>query len=1181
MKLKCSACYPIDQLNPNIYNNNNVFPNRSPNFNLPLSPSSSNLVCKTKNGRIFNKGCSCIKKFGNWIKCAELGTIFYGIISLILHIISVVILVDNLKQLIISMVVDLSLNIPNDISQYGLVNTEYKFILLNKTNQNNEPTREYIFNQFLIPIIFLSMSIFFAIFFAINTFFKTGNLANDDVNLGNDLILFEDHKKNLEFSDIKTFNYKRNQNDGFQYSNNPNHFENHSINNQKITFQPVIQANKLKTTSNSNNLSFNKINIIYEQDELDENIHVMSKSSSPSLSPPLSSPLVSSSRSSSSPPLSTSSSSLGNFSKPNEINRRLINNQSNKIPKKSSIDYVEPKNSFIDKSQLISTYINFNNSTHKPSLFLSYLPSTCSCFHLLMCFSLLLSRLYLNKFKINYDLAHKNPNNNDKLSNIAKILSNTNFSNSNFEDNLHFIYFFHENTNKTSKINTLFEEVNLSLKRILSPVSDIVNFNLDSSILVKNNNNNTTNNFLDTLIDIGNLFHINLNYLNYLLAFLVFTFKSTRVYSTMNRLYAFLVFIHLMLFTCLNFTAFPAFEILFKSNDMIGYNYNNPNRNDAQLAPKTTSTSTISYKVLNSTLNMPEYFSLNSAYNNSNDSITITIPNSNLVLNMNLNINSFIPSLFNNEYFVLGTFLTSWLLNLIYLSSLNIFAISFYREAQLKIKLKYKKFLMCDTNGNQISQHTNSNDIDDCISKKTDDFLHVSKCVLKTNNTLPFFADQKNFQKMKLRKNSKLNKKEQYQVINQYKAIIVGIFIFLLTETFRFPFVYSCYIKYFLRECNTFLIALMSQLIYLMFNALFWIILSFKTQWDVKFTRQFRILLWHQIYIEYLYKLRNNNLLMKFNSITNSKHSDLNRTSSTRVESDSKVSFDAASITSYINLNSMHGNKKRCHSADCNLNLNSINEILHDPKFVRKPTSLIKFYNPKHSQSQSKLENSNSDTKLRHKSYQDDNIFTVEHEEVKINHKKKPHHSNYLMPLSRESNQKNQNYKSNIDSSNSSERSFNIFRKNELSTIEANNSNGYISVPTYSFTCQTMNESESESNLLNKILNINQLSSHSNFSGDKKSYINNQKKIQKKCDEDFDIISRNSNDKLVDLKLKHLNAKNSNKAKLYFKDFHKELNKSSSSKNLNREDAKIAYSDLKKDLGKRDIILSSRRSSVY
>jgi hypothetical protein len=372
----------------------------------------------------------------------------------------------------------------------------------------------------------------------------------------------------------------------------------------------------------------------------------------------------------------------------------------------------------------------------------------------------------------------------------------------------------------------------------------------------------------------------------------------------------------------------------------------------------------------------------------------------------------------------------------------------------------------------------------------------------------------------------------------------------------------------------------MSQLVYLLFNALFWIILSFKTQWDVKFTRQFRILLWHQIYVQYLYKLRNNNLLMKFNSITNFKFSDLNRTSSTRVESDSKVSFDTASINSYINLNSMHSNQKRCHSADCNLNFISINESAHDPNFIKKQTTSIKFNNIKNFQSQSKLDNLPNETKLRHKSFLDDNIFTVENEDAKFNHKKKAIHSNYLTPLSRESNQikiKHQNYKSNIESSNSSEHehSFNKFRKNELSTIEANNSNGYISVPTYSFTCQNMNESGSESNFLNKILNMNQLSTQSNIFGERQCY----KKSQNKYGKDFDVSSTNSNEKLVNLKLKHLNAKNSSKAKIYFKDFHKELNKSSSNKNVNR-DVNVTYSDLKKDLGKRDKILS-RHSNVY
>jgi len=45
-----------------------------------------------------------------------------------------------------------------------------------------------------------------------------------------------------------------------------------------------------------------------------------------------------------------------------------------------------------------------------------------------------------------------------------------------------------------------------------------------------------------------------------------------------------------------------------------------------------------------------------------------------------------------------------------------------------------------------------------------------------------------------------------------------------------------------------YLVSLCSQLVYLLYNSMLWMIISFKTNWKINFSSKFQILLWHTIY---------------------------------------------------------------------------------------------------------------------------------------------------------------------------------------------------------------------------------------------------------------------------------------------------------------------------------------------
>ena len=413
----------------------------------------------------------------------------------------------------------------------------------------------------------------------------------------------------------------------------------------------------------------------------------------------------------------------------------------------------------------------------------------------MMCLCLLVTKLQLNQFDKS---VYSNPI--QKQSHVENhIRSDLN--------SLKLIRYFYMNRNNTKLIDHLFNELN---EKIISNK----NLNLDS---------NSTSKLFNFKKKVPNKFQIDSNFINYSLAFLVFSLKFTRIYSRMNLLYATLVLVHLLLFMISNLTMYPALEIICRNN---------------LKHQKNISTS---------------------------DSIFDTLKNESFISNSHLY--KLVPSAFDNQKFMIVTYVLSWLLNLIYLASLNVFATSFYKDAQLKIKYKFESYLNYYS-----ANETKSNVLGESGKKIIYDNNIVNPFLLQSNQTDSIVLYHGN--------------DDDGSGTKQYKAIIGGIFLLLLTETFRLPFVYSCYIKYFIYSFDVYLLALSFQLVYLLFNAIFWIILSFKKEWSVHFTPQFRILLWHELYSQYF---------NRDNRFSPNKQTNLNRNSpSSQTLSTEMSKYDSA-----------------------------------------------------------------------------------------------------------------------------------------------------------------------------------------------------------------------------------------------------------------------------------------------
>ena len=675
--------------------------------------SWSESQCRVINKTISAKLDVSFKKIQNTKKIfhfpnAELGNLFYGTTSLIFYLISLCTTITHLKRTIITQLIKFS------ISNYNYFSDNNKSNRISFTYNIDTNVKAFLIENFLLPIIFLFVSILFALAFTYCILYQIGNISNDDKQLGVNLILV----------------------DTAQSQSLP------SSNSSSI----VLHLNELEENSKS---SFSLAN------------------SSPSSISPIASPLISS-------PSRSSSSPIPNDRVTKE-SEDFIDKKINILPKtKPNADV--PTHTVSFSSEFFNAIVNkkkpyCRNVTGKSKIKCFYFPAFNSCFHLAMCMCLLVTRLLLHQHEFESPTTSS-----ETIGGATTTTTQNEFLKSNL-NSLKLIKYFYMNRNNTQLIDGLFRELN---QKIISNKHLKLDKKRSTEWTATRNTSDLADNFL-------NKFQIDCNYMNYFLAFLVLMFKSTRVYSKMNRLYASLVFVHLLLFALLNLTTYPAFELLFK----------------VKMKTKLIKSATSSLSIIDS------------------------IRNENFILNSNLH--RLVPSLFDNKHFMLSIYLLSWTLNLVYLATLNFFATSFYKDAQWKIKLKFENYL-----NYWESMDKSKSPVDD-------------RKIIYDNNLFNSFQQH-------TRALTLFQSEENASGTKQYKAIIAGILAFVVCQIFRLPLIYSCYIKYFIHSFDTYLFALMFQLIYLMYNAVFWIILSFRKEWLVNFTSEFRILLWHHLYCQHFNK---------------------------------------------------------------------------------------------------------------------------------------------------------------------------------------------------------------------------------------------------------------------------------------------------------------------------------------
>ena len=537
----------------------------------------------------------------------DLGTILYATFAICLNLVSIMLTIKQIKHFMFTLMWDLSVRITETI---------YLFDKSPNADPNLSNSKYFVLNQFWTPIAFVTCSFIFMVCFGVCSCFKIGNLGNDNIQLGIDL----------------------------------------------VSTDPSIRSK-------------------HDQEESVKGIKINS----------------------------------------------LINDGS----------FIGKSNSSSETSSS-SLYSSFRSLTNLPMqsgkinifqfnlLKLFCLPPVSCCFHLMMCFCLMVARLSLDKYMLGYDLTRKQA--------IPSEIIN---SNSTLGQMNQFVFGY---------INTV-----------------------------------------DNQLD--------LNYLNYFLGFTMLIYKTTRVYSNMNRLYAFLVFFHVVFFTLVNLSTLAAFEALFKSMRI------------TRMSEIIKETSGLSRLIRNLDLNRTS---------------------------VNATSNKLLPGIFlNNEPFLMGFFIAGSLLNLIYLSCLNLFAFTFYKNAQSRIRRKYECYLNNFVICSKPSMGRPSSVLSGFISKESRGSFNLDT-IEKAATSLP-----------------RLNSIAHLDIQNQYMSVLAGIVVLLLTEFFRAPLIYAFYVKYFVENVDVYLAGLMLQLSYLLFNALFWILLSFKTNWTVKFSSNFRILFWNHIYTEY------------------------------------------------------------------------------------------------------------------------------------------------------------------------------------------------------------------------------------------------------------------------------------------------------------------------------------------
>lgn len=122
-------------------------------------------------------------KFGN------LANMFYATLTIIFHVISLVTTVKRMRSLMQSLMLNLSLSITENLSYQTDIEQSNKLL-----HTSLYDSKFFITNQFASAITLVVFSSVFLMAFVVSSFFNTGNLANDSLQLGDDLVIIEQTK---------------------------------------------------------------------------------------------------------------------------------------------------------------------------------------------------------------------------------------------------------------------------------------------------------------------------------------------------------------------------------------------------------------------------------------------------------------------------------------------------------------------------------------------------------------------------------------------------------------------------------------------------------------------------------------------------------------------------------------------------------------------------------------------------------------------------------------------------------------------------------------------------------------------------------------------------------------------------------------------------------------------------
>lgn len=120
------------------------------------------------------------------LKFGCLANMFYATLTVSFHLISLVITVKRIRTLMQTLMLNLSLSITEKLSHQADIEQSNQLL---RTSLSD--SKFFITDQFSSAITLVVFSSVFLVAFVLSSFFNTGNLANDSLQLGDDLVIVE------------------------------------------------------------------------------------------------------------------------------------------------------------------------------------------------------------------------------------------------------------------------------------------------------------------------------------------------------------------------------------------------------------------------------------------------------------------------------------------------------------------------------------------------------------------------------------------------------------------------------------------------------------------------------------------------------------------------------------------------------------------------------------------------------------------------------------------------------------------------------------------------------------------------------------------------------------------------------------------------------------------------------